>query len=271
MLIVGSLREAAALGATGTLAPAIDGIFDQIGAMVVVIRVEEGADAAQTLANILGGVDAGTGDYTGVHALLASQSKLGVTPRILVAPGFTSSRVTDGVTDITMSVAGSGYISAPTVVLTGDGSGATATATLNDSGGIASVTVTTPGHGYSTPPTIAFTGGGGTGAAANATIGSAANPVVAEMLGIAERLRAVIIADGPNTNDTDAIDYRKDWSSNRVYIVDPAVLVSENDAVTTRPASPALPVSSQRWTIPKASGGRCRTRRSVALSGPSVR
>ena len=44
VLIVGSRREAAKLGATGTLPMAINGIFDQIGAMVIVVRVEEGED-----------------------------------------------------------------------------------------------------------------------------------------------------------------------------------------------------------------------------------
>ena len=58
VLIVGSRREAAKLGATGTLPMAINGIFDQIGAMVIVIRVEAGEDEAETIANIIGGIDA---------------------------------------------------------------------------------------------------------------------------------------------------------------------------------------------------------------------
>ena len=56
------------LGATGTLVPAIDGIFDQIEAMVVAVRVEEGADEAGTLANVTGGIDKDNGDYEGIHA-----------------------------------------------------------------------------------------------------------------------------------------------------------------------------------------------------------
>ena len=42
VLIAGSRLEAAKLGATGTLPMAIDGIFDQAGALVVVIRVPKG-------------------------------------------------------------------------------------------------------------------------------------------------------------------------------------------------------------------------------------
>ena len=64
-----------------------------------------------------------------------------------------------------------------------------------------------------------------------------ANPVVAELLGIAERLRAVIIADGPNTTDAAAIDYREDWGSPRIYVVDPHVKVMKNGAVVTEPVS----------------------------------
>ncbi|GFS78671.1 putative phage tail sheath protein [Nephila pilipes] len=41
VLIAGSLKEAAKLGKRGTLPFAVNGIFSQIGATVVVIRVEE--------------------------------------------------------------------------------------------------------------------------------------------------------------------------------------------------------------------------------------
>jgi phage tail sheath protein FI len=51
--------------------------------------------------------------------------------------------------------------------------------------------------------------------------GSTANPVVAELLGIAERLRAVIIADAPSTTDAAAITYVGDWGSKRVFVHDP--------------------------------------------------
>lgn len=166
VLIAGSRLEAAKLGATGTLPMAIDGIFDQAGALVVVIRVAEGMTEAETQTNVLGGVDA-DGQYLGLQALLAAQSVAKVTPRILIAPGFTHQRPTDP-DDETRQLA---------------------------------------------------------------------NPVVAELLGIAERLRAVIIADGPNTTDAAAIDYREDWGSARIYVVDPHVQVMKNGAVVTEPVS----------------------------------
>lgn len=100
VLIAGSLREAAKLVAredgenkgVGTLPAALDSIFDQAGAVVVVIRVEQGENDAATLANVIGGVNAQTGNYEGVKALLGAESKLGVVPRILIAPGFTHQR-----------------------------------------------------------------------------------------------------------------------------------------------------------------------------------
>ena len=63
--------------------------------------------------------------------------------------------------------------------------------------------------------------------------------VIAEMMGIADRLRAVIIADGPNTNDTDAIAYRENFGSARVYIVDPWVKIwdTETNDFALAPAS----------------------------------
>ena len=80
----------AALGATGTLADAVKGINDQVGYMgvsakIVVVRVTEGADAAATIAAIVG--DEAT--MTGVHAFKLAPSDIGVIPRILIAPGYT--------------------------------------------------------------------------------------------------------------------------------------------------------------------------------------
>jgi phage tail sheath protein FI len=164
VLIAGSRAEAALLDTVGdglgTLPAALDGIFDQIGAVVVVIRVDEGADEAATLANIVGGVDV-SGNYEGVQALLGAESVVGSAPRILCAPGWTHQRPSD-----------------------------------------------------------------------------AANPVVSELLGIAERLRAVIIADGPDTVDADAIAYVGDFGSDRVFVVDPWVKILDGAGlVAVEPAS----------------------------------
>lgn len=90
VLIAGSQQEAALLGATGTLPQAMDAIFDQVGAVVVVVRVADDPLPANQTANIIGGVDAVTGQYTGMQAWLGAQSVVGFQPRILIAPGFSN-------------------------------------------------------------------------------------------------------------------------------------------------------------------------------------
>lgn len=232
VLLAGSPRKAARLGAAGTLRDAVDAIYDQTGAMVVVIRVEEAASINETISNIIG--DAAMG--TGVWAFLAAQSEVKATPRILIAPGFTSLRPT-GVQTITVDAGGSGYTQATVEISSGGGSGATATAVI-EGGVITAITVSRAGLGYTAAPTVTITGDGD-GAVATATTGQTANPVVAEMLGIAQRMRAVIIADGPNTTDASAITYREDWGSPRVYVVDPHVMVWDTAAgmAVAKPAS----------------------------------
>lgn len=172
VVIAGSRYESAKLDVTtdktggGTLPYALDGIFDQIGATVVVVRVEEGADEAATLVNVIGSVDAQTGQYLGIQAFLAAESITGQVPRILCAPGFTHQRP-------------------------------------EDEGG-----------------------------------NPASNPVIADLIPIAERLAATIYADGPNTNDDDAVQYANDFDSARVYVIDPWVKVfDQNGDVVSQPAS----------------------------------
>lgn len=94
VLVAGRRSEAAKLGTGGTLPAAIDGIFDQCGAMVVVIRVAEGVEEgettaeAATISNVIGGVDVTTGHNMGIQRFLDANSVVKVRPRILIAPGF---------------------------------------------------------------------------------------------------------------------------------------------------------------------------------------
>jgi len=160
VLVAGSRLEAAKLDTAGTgagtLPAALDGILDQAGATVVVVRVPEGANDAETQSNVIGGVDAATGQYKGAQALLAAESALGVTPRILCAPGFTQVQA-----------------------------------------------------------------------------------VADALISIAQRLRAVVVADGPDATDADAIAYRAAFGSDRLYLVDPWVRVwdAAAGAERTEPAS----------------------------------
>lgn len=149
----------------GTLPGALASIYAQAAAVVVVIRVQDEADEQETLANVVGGVNAQTGAYEGVHAFLAAKSVTGVKPRILIAPGFTGEHLVEE---------GGDFL---------------------------------------------------------------ANAAVAEMEGIADRMRAIIVKDGPNTTDADAIATAALSGSARVYCVDPAVLVQEGADIVSRPAS----------------------------------
>ena len=65
---------------------------------------------------------------------------------------------------------GSGYTSAPTVTITGDGTGAVAVSYIDGTGAVSEVQVTNAGQNYTTA-TVALTGGGGTGATASAAVG----------------------------------------------------------------------------------------------------
>lgn len=176
VLVAGSLSQAAKLDTTGkrrgTLPNALDLIFKQVGAIVVVIRVQEGDNENATLTNILGGVNA-NGAYEGVHAFIGAQSIVGQTPRILIAPGFTHQRLSSVNTE-------------------------------------------------------------------NDETDATANPVAAELIGIAERLRAIVVLDAPNTTDEAALNTAKDFDSKRAILIDPFVKVNRDGKIIEQPASAAV-------------------------------
>ena len=173
-LILGSRTEAIKIFGEDTdgytIPAALDAIFDQAGAMVVVVNVadpenenhldEDGElDPSKiTQADIVGGTNT-DGTYRGLQCLLAAQSECGVQPRILIAPGFTHQRE------------------------------------------------------------------------------DTANQVVESLKPIADRLRAVVIADCPNGSKEDAVKYRKDLSSARIYCVYPWVKVAKGEDIVEEPAS----------------------------------
>jgi hypothetical protein len=79
-----------------------------------------------------------------------------------------ASRATGGIVRLNLASGGQGYTAAPTVSISGSGTGATAVAIM-DGTAVKSVQVVSPGSGY-TAATVSFTGGGGTGAAATANV-----------------------------------------------------------------------------------------------------
>ena len=81
-----------ALGSSGTIPDALNLINAQLGefqvaAKVVVVRVEEAETPEGTIANIVG-----DGISAGLEAFIQAGPMLGVIPRLLCAPGFTSQR-----------------------------------------------------------------------------------------------------------------------------------------------------------------------------------
>jgi phage tail sheath protein FI len=229
-VLIARRSEMAGLGAAGTLQSALDLIYDQAGAVVVVVRVEEGLDEAATINSVRGGINSTTGAYEGVHAFLAAENEVGFSPRLLIAPGYTHQRTSNGILSIPVQTQGSGYTTAPTVTISGGGgSGATAVAVLGtgaNAGKVVSFTITNPGRGYTGSPTVTIgaPSSGTQAVAGTVQRGTVRSEVLAEMLAIAQRLRAVIIADGPNTTDAAAIQLADDFGSDRIYVVDPWVL-----------------------------------------------
>jgi len=99
---VSSRAEAALFGTSGTLAEALSGFFEAGGRDAVVVAVAEGASLADSITAAAGDATA----MTGVHALMASQSVLGITPRVLVAPGLTSANALAQVNAVTAALSG---------------------------------------------------------------------------------------------------------------------------------------------------------------------
>ncbi|QPC44638.1 phage tail sheath subtilisin-like domain-containing protein [Kaustia mangrovi] len=235
VVVAGNTRTAALLGKTGTLGDAMAAIYAQIGAIVVVVRVEEGGTAEETLSNVIGDPLAKTGAY----ALMTAEQVTGYKPRILIAPGFTSDRPATGIQRIDVTAGGTDYTEAPTVELDGAPTVPAEATAIVENGAVTAVIVTQPGLGYSAAPTVTLAGGGGAGATATAVLGTTANPVAAALTGIAAQLRGWVFADGPNTASASAISARGDYGSDRLMLFDPHPLVWDTDTDTnvTRPAS----------------------------------
>ncbi|HHR5538633.1 TPA: phage tail sheath protein [Klebsiella quasipneumoniae] len=98
-------------GDSGTLAHSLDAIADQTQPVVVAVRVAEGENAAETTANIIGG-STSAGKYTGMKALLDSQTRLKVKPRILAVPGLDSLPVATELVSISQQLRAFSYLSA---------------------------------------------------------------------------------------------------------------------------------------------------------------
>lgn len=95
-------------GTDGTLAKALRAIADQTRPVLVVVRVAEGDDDAETASNVIGTTTA-DGQKTGMQALLAAQAQLGVKPKILGTPGLETQAVTTALVVVAKKLRGFGY------------------------------------------------------------------------------------------------------------------------------------------------------------------
>ena len=94
-----------------------------------------------------------------------------------LAVGFAELDSVGSVRRIIITDSGEAYPSAPTVTITGDGTGATNTTTIGTST-VTGITVTNAGSGYSSAPAVTFTGGGGSGAAATALVSAGVGGII---------------------------------------------------------------------------------------------
>lgn len=79
------------LGQSGTLPAALMGIFAMCQTLIIVVRVDDGADINATITNAAGS----NVDNSGVYALVTAENQLTYKPKILLCPFLTSKVLTD--------------------------------------------------------------------------------------------------------------------------------------------------------------------------------
>ncbi len=111
VLITDVIDAAGKAGDTGTLARSLEAIGNQAKPVTVVVRVEQGESEAETTSNIIGGSTA-EGRKTGLQALTAAQSRVGIKPRILAVPGHDTQAVSAAIAGIAQKMRAMAYVSA---------------------------------------------------------------------------------------------------------------------------------------------------------------
>ena len=227
-----------------------DTVFDQVQTSIILVLVDEGADVSEARTNAVG--DAAL--KTGIHAFRAAAGIGLPKPKLLVAPGLSGASAPDGIASVSVDTPGSGYsddVSATITTSTGVGAELEVTVT---SGEVTLIGVVKPGYGYDALDTVTITddGGSGTGAAATLTVGEVMNPVAAEAMGIAEKLRGQFYADGPDTTNTDALATAQLYGSKHICLCDPKVLKFVDGA--TIPTTSASAFAAQQAAMDRRFG-----------------
>ncbi|MGO2265146.1 phage tail sheath protein [Halomonas sp.] len=96
-------------GTQGTLKDTLTAIGQQAKPIIVVVRVEEGLDADETTANVIG-TTTELGQRTGLQALLTAKQKLGVTPRIIGVPYLDTQPVATAMVSMLQRLRAFGYV-----------------------------------------------------------------------------------------------------------------------------------------------------------------
>ncbi|WP_017517030.1 phage tail sheath subtilisin-like domain-containing protein [Pseudomonas nitroreducens] len=139
VLITNEREAAAAFGTSSAIFKSCQAIYQRTTAVIVAVGVAKNATPATQTSAVIGGVDI-NGKRTGLQALLDGKPRFNAQPRLIVAPGHSSTAA-----------------------------------------------------------------------------------VATAMEGLADKLRAIAIVDGPGTTDAAATTYAKTFGSKRVYLVDPGV------------------------------------------------
>ena len=253
-LIAGSRNEAIAQfgmpDGESTIPDALDAILDQGGAMIVVVNVQTkttvvtdeglalGSTGAVKLANayvsnvVLTSSDGNTTYTQGTDYSITSKTGANGFDQVQVVEGGALEAalnvVIAGDPDATLSLLVD-YECTPTIT-----AGATDIQGADGDSGIQAL-LGAESKVHVTPRILIAPGFTGP---SDAVTEAQAISVVSDMIGVADRLRAIAIADGPDTDDASAIDYRAKFDSARLYLVDPNVMVVDSSgAEVEQPAS----------------------------------
>ncbi|WP_342361410.1 phage tail protein [Terrarubrum flagellatum] len=232
------------IGSTGTLKDAIEGIAAQLddvqrSARVIVVRVDEENTVAATIANMIGS----SVDKTGMHAFRKAPAKIGFSPRLIIAPGYTQQQLF-GVTGHGSITGGTGGTNGTFALGFTGGTGTAATGTFTVAGGaLTAINITSPG-GYSVAPTaFSFAASTGlTGAASSIQTAKVANGVATALPAVCGPLKARAILDPPATDRQAFIDWRETLASDSL-IAGPACNVkvtAADGSIVEKPSSPRI-------------------------------
>jgi Bacteriophage tail sheath protein len=249
-VLITNPTQATSLGDAGTLKDNLDTIFDAVQTSVVVVRIDAGADAAELLANAVG--DFAT--MTGIQAFLKAASAGLPKPKLILAPGLSTTSPADGVASVAVTAPGTNYGDATSLSIAGaTGSGAEISPIIGAGGTLDGVQVDKPGYGYTGPLVVTVDDAdGGSGATFTGTIGAVMNPITAEAMGICEKLRAMFYADGPDGSDLQAVTARNLIGSQRVFYSDPRVIKSIGGSSVPMPSSAVF--AGQQAALDRARG-----------------